>query len=534
MYVPAVCQFTKTVSECTCPPLTPPVGGFVEVDENVDEAMKFIAHNLKLSKENTGIRIPPLMISRMSRGGKTTLLLLLFHQLQKEPNTHPIFISFNGSTNYHKGLTQKQAILHSIAAQLTDPGEINRRNIICDEDALDLYLGNEPVVLLIDELNVLASPIDEEAGAMLKNLFLDKLNRYLVFSTHVPFCLDSLISHLRPSSNSSTRECVALPYHPISEFTLLQNLVSNYCELTTREAMIYGGVPSLIYSVKISESFCPFRYYKGFITELTFDKCSFYTLLAAVMDGKLPESLHSYARFGIVTKGSPTEGPLIYWPLCYIIFFLESFSLALPEFRSAIRGILQSYQLLSAASFMEGSGKEWESIINIAILLRCILSTDQSEYSPFDLFQTPISKVQFLNLNREVTTLEAAKRVIDITLSASDHPAVLFAIPTSSTFEVVDGIIAHRTSHNTKYHGYQAKAGKGYPTTASGSLPEWISNCYLLRGRPAENTRDTTRDGRWSYCDKSSINALLGRSLASLSPSMLSTLYPEPSQSTIV
>jgi hypothetical protein len=49
------------------------------------------------------------------------------------------------------------------------------------------------VVLLIDELNVLGKPLDTDGASLLSREFLDKAQRYLVFSTTEPMDLDTTI-----------------------------------------------------------------------------------------------------------------------------------------------------------------------------------------------------------------------------------------------------------------------------------------------------------------------------------------------------
>jgi type II secretory pathway predicted ATPase ExeA len=64
---------------------------------------------------------------------------------------------------------------------------------------LDNYLEaaiqrtGKPLVLLIDELNTLSLPIDEACSQELKALFLNKENRMLVFSTHLPMDVDTVL-----------------------------------------------------------------------------------------------------------------------------------------------------------------------------------------------------------------------------------------------------------------------------------------------------------------------------------------------------
>lgn len=169
----------------------------------------------------------------------------MFNKL-KEDNIHPIFISFNGQYKVSTSLTKKESILHAIAIQLTNPDDIKGCNIICNEEKLNEYLGNDSVVLLIDELNVLSNPIECEASTMLKKLFLDKTNQYLVFSTHLLIDIDS--SNLSQFiTTESFRFCIYLDFKPTTNIQLLRDLVRN---ISVLEAMYYGMIPSLIYSVK--------------------------------------------------------------------------------------------------------------------------------------------------------------------------------------------------------------------------------------------------------------------------------------------
>jgi hypothetical protein len=60
----------------------------------------------------------------------------------------------------------------------------------------NFYDSESPVVLLIDELNVLSSgmPLDSDASQFLKRYFLDMKQRYLVFTSHILLDLDQVSS----------------------------------------------------------------------------------------------------------------------------------------------------------------------------------------------------------------------------------------------------------------------------------------------------------------------------------------------------
>jgi ABC-type molybdenum transport system ATPase subunit/photorepair protein PhrA len=90
---------------------------------------------------------------------------------------------------------------------------------------LDAHIGDSPFVLLIDELNELANPLDAEAGSFLRELFLDKKNRYLVFTTHVPMDLDPSAHHFMTGSNRNSIRGVKSVSLPVStDLTTLRKM----------------------------------------------------------------------------------------------------------------------------------------------------------------------------------------------------------------------------------------------------------------------------------------------------------------------
>lgn len=152
-----------------------------------------------------------------------------------------MFITFNDLTGFRlrDGESQHDAILRLIAAQLvTVTGKRVRKQlqrIICDEDALDEYIGDKPFVLLVDELNALASP--------------------LVFTSHIPLSVD--FSACAKSSSVSARGACTVPFMPCLNIEALRDMSEKCGSLTPAEVMSYGGIPSLIYSVKVAGETTP-------------------------------------------------------------------------------------------------------------------------------------------------------------------------------------------------------------------------------------------------------------------------------------
>jgi hypothetical protein len=245
------------VSECTRPPLGEdacqrPIG----VESVLHEAMGYIERNIGKRTSLTS-RVAPVVLSRLARGGKTTALCLLFDKLKRKGRFSPIMITFNGSSYFqlYKGESHKAAILRLIATQLlgSASARLPHTAIECDEAELDAHIGEIPTVLLIDELNVLGVPLDIEAGLLLRRMFLDKANRYLVFTTHVPMNVDMPASSVMGSSlalPSSDRGCHVVSLPTCMNEMELQRMGDDCSGLTHAEVAYYGGIPSLVYAVK--------------------------------------------------------------------------------------------------------------------------------------------------------------------------------------------------------------------------------------------------------------------------------------------
>jgi hypothetical protein len=144
--------FAKLASECINTFQLKHSHKLVDMDRVVRECVKIIGEQLPMYTDHN-YRVPPLVLRRFARGGKTETLSGVFDVLKKEyPNIHPIMISFNGNApNAFKrraGETQSEAILRLIALQLGDYTREESINLVVDRNSLDKHIG-ENVVLLI-------------------------------------------------------------------------------------------------------------------------------------------------------------------------------------------------------------------------------------------------------------------------------------------------------------------------------------------------------------------------------------------------
>jgi hypothetical protein len=163
---------------------------FVAVAGCIDEALDFIREESPKGGHisSGGYRAQPLVFARLSRSGKTLFLMKLFEKL-KSNNFSPIIITFNAG--FALGSEKPvHAIARSISLQLgvSSSHEFSDKDVSFLLRQLDNSTGT--IVLLVDELNMLGSPIDEDASRFLTDHFLDRKDRQLVFTTHVFFRID--------------------------------------------------------------------------------------------------------------------------------------------------------------------------------------------------------------------------------------------------------------------------------------------------------------------------------------------------------
>jgi hypothetical protein len=510
IFVPINVPFSVEINKCTRPFLglaTCPYDKLIGVADVVNAMLDLLLGELANVTESAQ-RVRPLMISSLARGGKTTILSFLFDALKRDHNIRVIFITFNGSSNFHRrqGESQRDAILRVIATQLVDIGDSDPFNIQCDEDELDNYIGELPFVLLVDELNALSAPIDGDAGGMLRRLFLDKKNRYLVFTTHIPISLEPQASHYMTSliNPPSPRGCLTVPLPQCMDLVSLKKM-SDQCEaLTPAEVMLYGGIPSLIYSVKALGEMTPQeRFEKKFPPRSNVDLKLLKLFVLSVVDGVRRIDIAMFDEFSVVPEDNK-----IRWPLFYIACILKTF-----EDDEATHAVRENCAALWTYSQTTESGKEWECVLNIAIIFRCLYQRYCGSDSPFSIVPIGIKPIIMCRaLPHECRTYTS---VLDFVTSVmSLFPCVLVLIPSYSKFPDVDGFVVYRADATTQpsIYGYQAKVSRSYPKR---NCPEWMGKGFLLRGQSP--VMGSLRNG-WTYMSRNDVVSLLGYSLLPMYP----------------
>lgn len=529
VHIPDDLPFSAAIDDCSRPAFGKeacPVPQLVDVEPMITLAAKRVEDEMKKCTNLTN-RVAPLVFSRFARGGKTTALCLLFDRLKKN-NLNPIFISFNGSTGFKRreGETDCQAILRSIALQLIDLGERNPLNITCDEKELNAYLTKslKPVVLIIDELNVLSVPVTADAGRMLRELFLDKENRYLVFSTHVPLDVDVRTDETPPTNTNVLMASPNVPPSPrlvhlatmpsCFDLTTLRAMSPACADLNPAEVAYFGGVPSLIYSVRMGDVDPKLRFSRV-IKSSYFDENvpALKAFVDCVVTGKRSDLLPFFDQFGTVYRDR------IRWPLCYIQCMLE----VMPR-NAGGNGVDFAQKCCESLRSDIGrteKGLEWESIVNIALSFRCLQQSLSCTGSPFGVFkygEKPLAMC--VTMPGEIKTLQNARDFINEVINEKieeNEYVLLLVVPSYGKFPDSDGFVvtAKKLNDGTVREAmfpYQSKAGESYP---SRKLPDGLVKGYLLRGKAPASAG---LGKGWVYMSMNEVKDLLGVSLSPLYP----------------
>ena len=488
--VPYNKPFVKLIENCqnihksTAPYVCQHLIGF---EDSIKSAVEIVMKELPLDDLlNSSFPKKPLVISRLGRGGKTTALMALFDRLQGAQlgadRVKVMLISFRIAPFYfylREEETQAQAILRVIAHQLVEGTDDELDHLLVDEYALDDYIGETPFVLLINQINLLSrgQPLDDEAADLLRRMFLRK-NRYLVMTTLIPMDVDDM---------HNKRGYYRIPV-PISMNLTELRAMSNECaNVTALDVAFYGGIPPLIYCVKMFQLCYEDRYRYGgtprAMTNLR-DRC-YYGTEGSIEDstGELSKkfALLLYSRLiGEFVTGSPcwasvsvltpdaelhrmfyqfsymtASGQLI-WPLCYMRCILEEMWVdQYNSFREAHWALLSLLERLAkqvTAGQSDKKGKGWELVLQIGILLNCIdcylnqrVEYPLSEASrPFSLVPAGTrSEVGYLELSPNIKTADGAWAYILEKLEEYDEPTIILVVPMHAAFPMYDMFLVY-------------------------------------------------------------------------------------------
>ncbi|CAE7284835.1 unnamed protein product [Symbiodinium sp. CCMP2456] len=501
------------IAACTRPPIKVRPSHFVQLAPCVSACIEAVNKRLPEQTEATSVRVPPAVLSRCMRGGKTTVLMHVFDEL-KEKSKNPIFISFNGDSLIRQLENESclETMLRAIAVALltTKPAKRDETaRILCRQNVLEEYLKDKKdVVLIVDELNVLLKPDKSddgyaEVGAFLREQFLDPSGRYLIFSTHVPTGIG--LSHLLGKGSGSTRTAETIEMPRSHDMPSLRSMGEQCEALTPCEAAYYGRIPSLVYSVKMPRS--SFNILERFQAvecgEPT--QALIESFLSEFFTGVRSADSDPIRAFDTLTE-CPASGR-IRWILAYVGQMCSHLGL------SEIAGWVDEIPRLSEKV---DSGLDWEAIVLVALSLRCV----QAKYNyVHPLLNLPEGAVPVKDVFLKKVPQDWCKTLPDMvkwwkrrTVSPDAFPYIAVLSPNFAKTEVVDAawIYKQDSASNCVVRGVQMKLGRTVP-----SMPHDMLG-LVMRGRAPSTGK---RAKGWVYPSSGDIRDFLGASLSALYPS---------------
>eukprot|EP01036_Dinobryon_divergens_P041347 gene41347-54799_t len=447
--------FSKHISECENNLKLGSPHKFVDLDRVVKEILSIIYAQTPEETDSSEYRVPPLALIRLARGGKTATISKVFDELKKDSRVHPVLISFNGHGPdgfvRRYGATQSQSILRLIGAQLGDFTPAQAENLVVDSEALDRHLGQDDnVVLLIDELNSLGVPLDKDAARLLRDMFLDKAGRFLVFTSHIPVSIQSPIYTTgdfiggTPSARGVSTVDMSLAKTE-SDFNELRNM-SEKCEALTEERAAWlGYIPSLVFcamnEMGQSGAMTPRDRFKQLKIAINNPKQKL-LLLQGFVDELLtgdrhPDVSQFYSAFQSVGANFKVS-----YPLCYVKEIFGHLSCD----DDTVKRLLCILNKLESHLDTKHSGIEWECTVQVAIILRMLSAHWFGYGGPFGVVASRIKpELAFHTLPSECDTVKAARTFIATKFAACSVPTLLYVDTANATLPELDGFVGYTT-----------------------------------------------------------------------------------------
>jgi hypothetical protein len=521
----------------------------VAMEDTVKEAIDIV--NDYIAKETSdSFRKPPIMISRMGRGGKTTTLKCIYDALLND-NKLPMFITFYGNFFRHTNESQSEAMLRTIAEQLIDCNLTDTKNIIVSETLLDQYIEaqikrtRKPFVLLIDELNTLSKkmPVDEECSTLLKSIFLDKPNRYLIFSTHIPLDLDTISTSLSSSktfaSCNSPRDVKVLNMPICFDIAEMGKMkpTNYFTDLPLSESVanifLVQGIPSLYSSWQYNQNeITPTLRFHRELKYVPRPKAAeakeiLQTFLETMIDGMgiTRTQIQIFQSFSSVSVNKKHSNNLLEVPIvmtfpilylrCILMWFIRESDLS-NEYVCAVRSMIDVLDQLFLQSAVDVKGKIWEVIFLQGLLQHLTVSLLSGRaLSIFPLLDIPVVKsLRVVFLDKNIDNVNKLETGIQKDMGDDEAHSIVVFYPKFDRFPFLDFVLCYKDiDGKVKSFGFQGKSGEAVPTQTK-YFPHWIDKMYLFRGKPKESNRRTRSD--WVYLVRGNIRDILGVSLSQL------------------
>jgi hypothetical protein len=272
-----------------------------------------------------------------------------------------------------------------------------------------------------------------------------------------------------------------------------------------------GGVPSLIFSqISLHEESLPDRFNRiGIHVKACEQKEVLSDFIGEVLSGRRGGAEATCRRFDVVS--SVVGIAKVQWPMCYIgcicnLFTANELSLRISQLINALYTHAQNIE----------SGKDWEIVITIVTIFRCLLSQLIGAQGPFGIAPEQIFP-QVVYMDTPSRILSEVLRKIRSRYGKYLVPTVVIVTLAYSKFADFDLLVCYGEKGKFECDGYQMKLGRAYPKR---NVPRGVQRGFLFRGRaPAV---DQQKD-RWEYLSEEGVRNFLGYSFSPLIPPEMTT-----------
>lgn len=462
----------------------------------------------------------------MTKASLTILPILI------NSDNYVITISLNGGFHPREGESLLQGLVRLIAYQMVEHHATDRDDLfVCNEVALlqrllEINNQNKTVILLVDELNKMGVPLGLDTSAFLTTNFLDKKGRYLIFSSHVQFPIDSFQASPAMTS-SSGREMRVLPLPFCTERQVLQSMIDG--SVTDLQITLTVGIPSLLYVMcKLDR------------TEMSFEQ-----RFEQIMSYRLNAPRRSIIQNDFIAKNKEIMladflQTVVYggqvasqWLQCFTTSYEGSMMFPLPYIPVILRFFGESdafrlYESLKVSAETVENGRDWELVVVLSLYLRslaakyCKVSKGKAHAGAFKIATHEVNDVKVVTIPPEVVDVAAA--VQHITEETRKAKTIYIFQLAYSKFPDFDGFVSYRSSkkHGRDQeqqapiiHGFQCKLSRGYYRNPVDT--KLIAKGWFIRGGTTVATPD--KEDGWTYPTEEYIrNTILGFGLRPLHP----------------
>ena len=479
------------------------------LDDPVKRCMLTITEQIKNSTTDSYC-VPPVAITSMARSGKTTLLKSIFNKILEKKNFNPILVSFNGNDGFEqrKGENQKQAFLRCVTTSLLyEKGQ--QPTLTVDETQLEEYLAKspKPIVLLIDELN---RQVDPPVAKLLRQMFLDKPQRYLCFTTNWFLNLHQTAGKTSTAAPSPRGTIFVHPPQTQSAEQIKKVMGTYKDNVTSVKVASCIGSVGLVVSIYGRLRYSPkqaFNRAKENIKSFPLEP-----FVEEFCTGRR-DNPRAMNVFDIFTTRIG-DGDII-WPICFAREFLNASK------QTSLCNFIE-YAESAVTLPSEGTGLPWEYVVRVGIGMVALRSTfRQLSFTQAKAIGMPLSwgtshGFHIVQLPNDMKDLAGAKKhIIDYVKDISvTCPCFVLAYPTHGQFEVFDTITCFSQSKDKfNFTGQQMKHGCSVPTKD----PPFLG--VRIRGFAPDSPTKPTKSKKWRYLSLPEIKDFLPLSLHALIPS---------------